>query len=586
MQQLYAFQWLCLFVTCSLLATLHVSNAQPVENALSDRLLVSFGEQCDETVSAERVLSSLLLGQARRQHQAGIKQEEGVLATERVADFAAYSRNIFSLKTPLFVEANAEESPRDDWSGLTEPEQAHAYQGVKTPRIPSIVRCSISQTTLKLVGVSVVSLEACPLVEPSTLKRAFQQDSCIVSVEYDSIVRLESSLDGEFEENKSQAKKPPAEYWQSVIDLESSKALGTCRREVIIGVIDSGVEYAHPALQPNIWVNANEVPANGVDDDKNGYVDDVHGYNFLDRNGDPKDDHGHGTHVAGIISAVPENTGVSGVCGEISVAALRFINKHGIGTVSLAIEALNYAVQMGFQVSSNSWGGSTFSYQLRRAIARANKANHLFVTAAGNKGIAIDFVPEYPAALNLPNVITVAATDEHDRLAKFSNYGRMTVHVAAPGVNIRSTYPPDTSARLSGTSMATPIVAAVSALLFSVKRTTVVKVRHAILSSVDKLPQLRSRVKTGGRVNAAKALKLFLDDSPKQVRLAPFPETSKLHAALPCLSWLERLLRSTAAELFLLMPQHGASLSLVAELQESKALVKSDLRVPVQSLSR
>lgn len=287
---------------------------------------------------------------------------------------------------------------------------------------------------------------------------------------------------------------PQVEYWQQLIGLDAAKAIGMCRRDVVVGVIDSGIAYDHPALQPNIWTNLKEVPGNGVDDDGNGYIDDVHGYNFIDRNGDPRDDLGHGTHVAGIIGAVPGHTRACGVCQEISIAALRFMNKHGAGTIATAIEALNYAVQMGFQVSCNSWGGPGFSLLLKRAIAQAHRANHLFVTAAGNRGLPVDFLPEFPAALALANIITVAATDEHDRLAQFSNYGALSVHLTAPGVNIHSTFPPQTSLSLSGTSMATPIVAAVSAMLYSLKPKPVEKVRRAILSSVDKIPQLWSKL--------------------------------------------------------------------------------------------
>ncbi|KAL8447860.1 hypothetical protein Emed_004155 [Eimeria media] len=219
-----------------------------------------------------------------------------------------------------------------------------------------------------------------------------------------------------------------------------------------------------------MWTNPHEIPDNDIDDDENGYVDDVHGYNFIDENADPVDDLGHGTHVAGIIGAVPGNGKGRGFCNEISLAALRFMDKEGTGTISVAIEALNYAVLMGFPVSCNSWGGPNFSFLLRQAIAQAAKAEHLFVTAAGNKGLPTDILPEFPAALNLPNIITVAASDHDDKLARFSNFGTRTVHLTAPGVNICSTYPPKTFVRLSGTSMATPIVAAVSAMLLSVKK--------------------------------------------------------------------------------------------------------------------
>ncbi|KAL8453828.1 hypothetical protein Emag_001636 [Eimeria magna] len=507
---------LCTLTILWLLSDIRESYAKPKKDAAFLRLLVSYGNSCDENNAAARVLSTLLTSRPRNPRPVNIKHEETVLEDEQVSDYSAYSKRVFSFKTVQFQEASGEpkESGQPAASGV-----AGENEG-----LPRISRCNISQTTLKLVGLSVVSLEACPSVEAVQLKEAFQQDDspstrCLLTniflivrfaenkatmhnliflLRFDVDAFKESpsttrATDEEEEEEEEEDGKPSMDpwYWQHLIHLEQSRAFGMCSRQIVVGVIDSGIAYDHPALEPNMWTNPNEIPGNDIDDDDNGYVDDVHGYNFLDENSDPIDDLGHGTHVAGIIGAVPGNGKGRGFCNEISLAALRFMDKDGTGTISVAIEALNYAVLMGFPVSCNSWGGPNFSFLLRQAIAQAAKAEHLFVTAAGNKGLPTDILPEFPAALNLPNIITVAASDHDDKLARFSNFGTRTVHLTAPGVNICSTYPPKTFVRLSGTSMATPIVAAVSAMLLSVKKQPLEKVRNAIFASVDKVPQLK-----------------------------------------------------------------------------------------------
>ncbi|KAL8271685.1 hypothetical protein Esti_004398 [Eimeria stiedai] len=501
-----------------LLSDIRGGYAKPKKDAASLRLLVSYGKACDEHNAAARVLNTLLTSRPRNPRPVNIKHEETVLEDEHVSDYSAYSKRVFSFKTVQFQEASGvpKEAGQQAASGTVGENDGDAQR---------ISRCNISQTTLKLVGLSVVSLEACPSVETEQLREAFQQDECVNSVELDSFVRADALQDtttitqptdeeeDEEDEEKKKDEKPSVDpwYWQNLIHLEQSRALGMCSRKIVVGVIDSGIAYDHPALEPNMWTNPHEIPGNNIDDDGNGYVDDFYGYNFIDENSDPIDDLGHGTHVAGIIGAVPGNGKGRGFCNEVSLAALRFMDKEGTGTISVAIEALNYAVLMGFPISCNSWGGPNFSFLLRQAIAQAAKSEHLFVTAAGNKGLPTDILPEFPAALNLPNIITVAASDHDDKLARFSNFGTRTVHLTAPGVNICSTYPPKTFVRLSGTSMATPIVAAVSAMLLSVEKQPLEKVRNAIFTSVDKVPQLKNRVKTGGRVNALKALNVYLE---------------------------------------------------------------------------
>ena len=241
--------------------------------------------------------------------------------------------------------------------------------------------------------------------------------------------------------------------------------------ELIIAVIDEGVVWDHPDLANNMWVNTGEIAGNGADDDGNGFVDDVYGYDFYDNDGDPRDEGGHGTHVAGTICAEANNNeGIVGVVQQCRIMALRFLGPQG-GTTSGGIASLDYAVQMGATISNNSWGGGGFSQALYDSIAAARDADHVFLAAAGNDGTNNDNIPHYPSNYNLPNVISVAATDNNDLRASFSNYGATSVDIGAPGVDIASTYTPMDGtvpySYLSGTSMATPNVTGVVALIRS-----------------------------------------------------------------------------------------------------------------------
>ncbi|MDI6711552.1 MAG: S8 family serine peptidase, partial [Bacillota bacterium] len=208
---------------------------------------------------------------------------------------------------------------------------------------------------------------------------------------------------------------------------------------IIIAVIDSGVAYDHPDLSGNIWVNSGEVAGNGRDDDGNGYIDDVRGWDFVDEDNDPYDFNMHGTHVAGTIAAVGNNAqGVTGVNWRAKIMPLRFMDAMGFGDTYDAIEAINYAARNGAHIINCSWGGSSYSQALKDAI---DGFPGLVVCAAGNEGSNNDSFPDYPASYTCPNIISVASTDQNDGLAYFSNYGASSVDVAAPGVNIYSTVP-------------------------------------------------------------------------------------------------------------------------------------------------
>lgn len=287
----------------------------------------------------------------------------------------------------------------------------------------------------------------------------------------------------------------------------------------IVAVIDEGMDTRHPDLRNNIWVNPDEVPDNRVDDDRNGYVDDVNGYDFANDDAtvydpDPISGAGdeHGTHVAGTIAAEGNNSlGVVGVNWKAKIMPLKFLGANG-GYTSDAIKALNYAVAEGAKISNNSWGGGGPSQALLDAIRKADASGHLFVAAAGNGGADgvgddNDATPSYPSSYDSPNVISVAATNNRDALASFSNYGSSSVDLSAPGVDILSTLPGNAYGSYSGTSMATPHVTGAAALLKSSNPSLDdAQLKARILESAENKTNLQTRTATGGRLNAQASL--------------------------------------------------------------------------------
>jgi thermitase len=308
---------------------------------------------------------------------------------------------------------------------------------------------------------------------------------------------------------------PDVEYAEPDSDIDAPDAWDATTGEpgTTVAVIDSGVDINHPDLRNNIWTNPDEIPGNGVDDDKNNYVDDVHGWDFINNDAGVFDGSGdgHGTHVAGIIAAQGNNgVGVTGINWRAEIMPLKFMY-NGKGTVSDAVKALNYAIAEGAKISNNSYGwydncSGCFAQTLRDAIVEADKSGHLFTAAAGNGfddylGDDNDKRPFYPANYDSPNIVSVAATNQEDKLTSFSNYGANTVDLGAPGKTILSTAPGNGYGYGEGTSMAAPHVAGAAALILSQDPGLDAHTLKArLLESVDKKTTLEGKLFSGGRL--------------------------------------------------------------------------------------
>jgi thermitase len=294
------------------------------------------------------------------------------------------------------------------------------------------------------------------------------------------------------------------------IDIGAEQAwdIETGSKNTIVAVIDTGVDYTNPDLAPNMWTNTKELNGTkGVDDDGNGVIDDIYGYNAVTNGGDPKDDHGHGSHCSGTIGAKGDDgKGIVGVNWNTRIMAVKFLDANGSGSLDNALRAIDYATKMGAQVMSNSWGGGGESQTLKEAIERSNKAGAIFVAAAGNDSNNNDTNPTYPASYAVPNILTVAAIDNKGQIASFSNYGKSSVHVGAPGVNIVSSTLAGYES-WSGTSMATPHVSGIAALVLSHEpKLTNIELKNRIIATAKPISGLRGRVRSGGLANAYLAL--------------------------------------------------------------------------------
>lgn len=336
------------------------------------------------------------------------------------------------------------------------------------------------------------------------------EDPRVEYVEANNVIRL----------NETTPNDPQLGALWGMTKITATRAwdINTGSKDVVVGVIDTGVDYGHPDLAANYWYNEGErgtdgaglsKETNGVDDDANGYVDDFRGWDFANGDNDPMDDHNHGTHCAGTIGGKGNNgIGVVGVNWDVGIVGIKFLTAGGSGTTAGAIESIEYGTVLGVTLTSNSWGGGGVSEPMKAAIQEAHDKNVLFVAAAGNSAANNDRTPNYPSNYDVPNVIAVAATQQNDTLASFSSYGLTTVDLAAPGVAITSTTRNNTYAPMSGTSMATPHVAGAVALIkaqfpdFDGQQ-----LKAKLLASVDAVAALTGKVVTGGRLNLEKALK-------------------------------------------------------------------------------
>ncbi len=294
-------------------------------------------------------------------------------------------------------------------------------------------------------------------------------------------------------------------------DIKAAEAwsITTGSNDVVVAVIDSGIDYTHQDLAANMWRNEADCNNNGIDDDGDGYVDDCYGIDTFNDDSDPMDDYNHGTHVAGIIGAVGNNNlGVVGVNWNIRMMACKFLGAEGYGTVADAIDCLEYVGAMkdrgvNIVATNNSWGAYGFSQALYDAIDAHRSRGILFIAAAGNGNLSNDLYPAYPASYFLPNVISVAATDNLDKKSWYSDYGNRSVYVGAPGNEILSIAPGNAYATLAGTSMAAPHVAGVAALLKAQLPDRDWKtIKNLIIAGGDTIPSLVNATVSGSRVSA------------------------------------------------------------------------------------
>lgn len=288
------------------------------------------------------------------------------------------------------------------------------------------------------------------------------------------------------------------------ISAESAWNITTGDSTIVVGVLDSGIDYNHEDLKNNIWHNTRENLGNGIDDDGNGYIDDCIGWNFVSQNNNPMDDEGHGTHVSGIIGAFGNNTvGVAGVAWKVKLLPLKFLDNTNHGQESNAITAIEYARKMGVKIINNSWGGIYDSNALRDEFDLCESAGILMICASGNMAYDVRLFPFYPGSFPNANIIDVASSNNKDILSNYSNWGGEKVPICAPGENILSCSPQNSYKILSGTSMAAGFVTGVAVLIKSINSNIdYIGIKKKILEGADLILQLNGLIQDGRRLNA------------------------------------------------------------------------------------
>lgn len=304
-----------------------------------------------------------------------------------------------------------------------------------------------------------------------------------------------------------------SDWGNSMIKTSTAWSSGFYGQGILIGIVDSVVDYSHPQISPRLAINSHETPDNGIDDDGNGVVDDYYGAKFISGPDNGKMSP-HGTHVAGIIAADPRYGTVKGVAPQAKIIPAQFIGNSGGGTLGDAVLAVQYAASRGAKIINASWGGAPCVTSLKDAFYELEKKGILIVVAAGNDAVDIDYKPTFPAAFNYRSQITVAASTETDFLAGWSNNGFNLVQIAAPGSSIFSTVPGGT-AFFDGTSMAAPFVTGAAALLWSARpNASAFQIRQALLEGAESRPNHEFKVLTRGRLNIERALARLFQLAP------------------------------------------------------------------------
>jgi thermitase len=366
------------------------------------------------------------------------------------------------------------------------------------------------------LGFYVYSLEQNPSRSQSSTKKDSDRlfETSVITSKVDKVIDEPSALfnDPAISQAWGLKKSDAARAW--------SVSHGS--RDIVVAVIDTGIDVNHEDLNKNLWRNPGESgkdslgrdkALNGVDDDGNGFIDDVYGWNFVSMNNRLDDNHGHGTHIAGIIGAEGGNKkGIIGITPEVSLMILKYYDPKVAGTDNLknTVAAIRYAVKMGANIINYSGGGTEFSQDEHDAIQEAEKKGILFVAAAGNERSNSDKFHYYPADYKLKNIISVTAIDPATQVLSSSNYGVETVDIAAPGQNILSCLPGNSYGYMTGTSQATAFVTGAAALVMANKQNyTAQDVKKYILSTGDAMTELASKTRTSRQLNLYKALTIL-----------------------------------------------------------------------------
>ena len=361
-----------------------------------------------------------------------------------------------------------------------------------------IQRPAIENDTFGIMTAS-TQLPAGTVMEPNVI---FSIDE----ISNDEFAELQFNLFGKFAEGQTDCRGIPLDNVKSV-GMENVTQLPL--QSVLVAVVDTGVDLYHPDLRSNIFVNIAELQGQpGVDDDGNGYADDVQGFDFFSDQPNGNDDNGHGTHVAGVIAASTNNDiGMASIASTAKILPVKFLGANGSGTLEGALKALAYAETMGAKVINASFGGGSDSEALREKVADLESKGIIVAAAAGNSGMDLDVVPAYPASYPHSNVVTVGATKANGQLARFSNRSASVVEIAAPGENILSTYKDGSYECLSGTSMATPHVAAALSLAISMDpQADHLEIIEKVLSTADSEDDLKAHIGEGRFLRVDKLL--------------------------------------------------------------------------------